>query len=347
MTLELTFERCVRTRSVAASCRTCVDICPTESVSLGGPRQSVEVALDTCIECGLCQAACPTDAFQGVFDTAAFVASRPREVSCGRGGLPCVGALSSEELLTLAMAWGSLKVIARDCAAGNTGHERVRLAVEKARVFARAMGADVALEWRDETSLPKPGEAKSRRPSPGRRQLLGLLVPKASPRKLKSPERLDVAAIRAVGPTARRQRFLATLPPTARPVVASLPGESVACLSTKKIDRSSCTACMSCVTSCPTGALVTARLNQEIRFEARRCVNCHLCHDVCDPKAITADAELNLVDFLDPNPKVLVSFQMTLCGECGAPFRAERDDQVMCAACRDRQTEAKTLWGHR
>jgi ferredoxin len=258
-----------------------------------------------------------------------------------------VGALSSEDLLTLSRAWGSLKVIARDCAAGNAGHERVRLAVEKARVFARAMGAAVTMEWRDETSPPKVSQAKPRRPVAARRQLLGLLVAKAPGRKLTTPARLDVAAIRAVSTTPRRQRFLATLPPSFRPAAASLPGESVSCLSTKQIERSRCTACMLCVTACPTGALQTARLHQEIRFEARKCVNCHLCHDVCEPKAITADPELNLIDFLDSKPKVLVSFQMTLCGECGAPFNAERDDQVMCSACRERHSEARTLWGHR
>ena len=344
MTLELTYERCVRTRSVAASCQACVEACPTGAITLGGPRRAVEVALDDCVECGVCQAACPMDAIHGAFDSAAFVAARPRQVACGQAGLPCVGALSSEELLALALGSGSLQVTARDCASGAASHERARLTVERARVFARAIGAtEVVLQWRDESGRQSPAPKE---PVPARRQFLGLLVPKAAPRRLTSPERLDVAAIRAVSPTARRQRLLAAMPPSPRPSVASLPAESVACSSMKRIDALACTACMLCVTSCPTGALEAPRLHQEIRFDPRRCVKCNLCEDGCAPRAISSAPEVLMTDFVDGSSKVLVRFRMTQCGECGATFQAEGAEQVSCASCRAKHAEARALWGH-
>lgn len=348
MTLELTYERCVRTRSVAASCRACVDACPTGAISLGGPRHAVMVALDDCVECGACQGACPMDAFHGVVDVAALVAARPREIACGQAGLPCVGALSSEELLTMALSSGRLVVTARDCAAGAASHERARLNLERARVFARAFGAvDVVLQWRDEAGSSAP--PVRRRPSvPARRQFLGLLVPKVAiePRQLTSPERLDVAAIRAVGPTARRQRLLAELPPSPRPSVESLPAESVACSSMKRIDAASCTACLLCVTACPTGALSTPRLHQEILFDPRRCVKCNLCEDGCEPHALTSKPEVSLTDFVDGESKVLVRFQVSQCGECGATFQAQGPDEGSCPSCRAQHAEARALWGH-
>jgi energy-converting hydrogenase A subunit P len=132
-----------------------------------------------------------------------------------------------------------------------------------------------------------------------------------------------------------------------RPQAASLPAESVGCSSSQEIDAAACTACMLCVTSCPTGALQAPRLHQEIRFEARRCVNCGLCNDVCEAKAIKSAPELNVGEFLAPTPKVLVRFKMAQCGECGAPVRAEGGgEEVRCEACKSQHAEARSLWGH-
>lgn len=345
MTLELVYERCARTRSVASSCQACVEACPTHAVSLGGPRRSVEVALDDCVRCGLCQAACPTEAFRGAIDVAALVAARPTEVACGQGGVPCVGAFSEDELLSLALATGRLVVRARSCLAGPSGHERARRAVERARALAGALGLEASFSWQDES---RPVKAPTR-PVAARRQLLGLLVPRAAPKKLSSPSRLDVAGIRAVGLTPRRERLLGALSPSQRSTdESSSPAEAVACVAGHRLDAAACTGCMLCVSACPTGALSTPRLHRELRFEARRCVACALCHDVCETKAITPASEVRVADFVAPSPRVLVALDIVQCGECGAPFRrggGSEGEDGRCPSCRAREDEARSLWG--
>jgi len=56
---------CKRVLYRQSECQVCVDICPTNAISLPfGPELS-----GACINCGLCQIACPTEVFEGLHDT--------------------------------------------------------------------------------------------------------------------------------------------------------------------------------------------------------------------------------------------------------------------------------------
>ena len=43
-----------------SSCETCIDICPTEAISMVDGHAFID--LDECIECGSCAAECPEEA---------------------------------------------------------------------------------------------------------------------------------------------------------------------------------------------------------------------------------------------------------------------------------------------
>ena len=349
--LSLSYERCVRTRSVASSCRACVDTCPASAITLEGPKQSVAVALDACTACGLCEAACPTEAFSGVFDVTKLAPPITR-VACGENGVPCVGAISVEDLLALFLKTKQLDLVGKACPStslGVNGHERVERSVAQARSFLSALGiSSEALTWRDESPpLKPPVPAPEKQPVPARRQFLALLVPGAvppPPQKLTLPDRLDVKLLRETTPPARRTRLLAALPSSASPKRAELPEAEIGFTSSKQVNQATCTGCMACVTACPTGALTNSRLKEQLRFDGSRCVKCTLCHDVCEPKAITLSPVFLPVDFLDFAPKTLVTLKMTQCGECGALFKDEGREPVLCARCSEHDAEARELW---
>ncbi|MFZ5445265.1 MAG: 4Fe-4S binding protein [Myxococcota bacterium] len=345
--LSLSYERCVRTRSLASSCRACVDACPVSAVTLEGPKQSVGVDLDACTGCGLCQAACPTEAI-AVFDVRPLLGQAT--LACGSDGLPCVGALSVEDLLTAAQRTGALRLVGRACSGS---HAQVAARVEAARSFLAALGLGATLEWTEEAPAAPPAPAPASAPPPPvppRRQFLGIFVPRAlppEPRRLGFPATLDVKRLREATPPARRARLLAALPSSVAPKLATLAAADVPFTSSKEVDAATCTGCSACVTACPTGALTSSRLKDQLRFDGSRCVKCGLCHDVCEPRAITLAPQHRVVDFLDFAPRALVTLKMVQCGECGASFKDDGAAEVLCPRCREQADEARALQGAR
>jgi formate hydrogenlyase subunit 6/NADH:ubiquinone oxidoreductase subunit I len=335
--LTLDAERCVHARSVSASCRACVDACPTRAITLtGAPQRSVRVDLEACTACGLCQAACPTEALPGGVKLDAL----GERIRCGEG-LACVGALSVEDLVVLGLRGPHALVAAAGCTHGTTGHRQAR--VEEANALLRAIGSKHELAWREEGPPGAPFARPPRPEVPARRQFFQKLVAADRASTLTAPPRLDPSRVRAQYPTGRRKRTLAALPAAASPKVATVPTPSFT--SSKVIDEATCTGCVACVTACPTGALTSTRTREVIRFDTSRCVKCHLCHDVCAPGAIHLAPALDVTAFLELAPRALVTLRMRPCEECGQPFKVRTDGGARCATCEAQDAEARELQG--
>ncbi|MFO0594061.1 MAG: 4Fe-4S binding protein [Myxococcaceae bacterium] len=332
--LHVDHARCVHARSVKASCRACVEACPTSAITLAGERQAVHVDLESCTTCGLCVAACPTE----VFDVGRQALPEGTELKCG-GPLPCVGALSVEDLVQLGLSGPRTIIAAAGCIHGRTGHRAERIA--EANAVLSALGARHTLTWREEGPPGPPFVKPPKEAVPPRRQFFRMLTPKvdSGPTAITPPDKLDPARVRAQLVPERRKRTLAAIPSGAAPKVATLPDSSFT--STKRIDLATCTGCMACVTACPTGALTTNRTREVVRFDGGRCVKCHLCHDVCEPAAITLAPAFELEPFLDAAPRTLVTLPMRPCAECGLPYKA--DGQPLCPTCRAQDAEAREL----
>ena len=110
------------------------------------------------------------------------------------------------------------------------------------------------------------------------------------------------------------------------------------------LKRRTSTACEMCYRLCPTGALVSDMRNSKIDFDPFSCVKCHLCHDVCEPNAITLSPSYNLREWYEPQVRNLVTFSVRRCNECDTLFSSSTGETV-CRRCRLEEEEARELWG--
>lgn len=353
--LSVRYEACVRTLAVSASCEKCKETCPESAITLDGRRGSVVVHLEPCTRCGLCGAACPTNAIEGAFDLEGFLDEPPPELRCGEAGLPCIGALSAEDLVTIALRHKRVAVHDVECKSREPGHARAQARVAEAQRFLQSIGSKASLHYVADDDLEPAREVAASKPPPvaeaeepvhaGRRRLLRMFVPPLEERpkkRLEAPDRLDRGQMQQI--TVRRRRLLATLPPSAEARHA-LPEADVSFFSSKVLDAKACTACSLCVSTCPTGALQAPRSLREIRFDSSRCTKCRLCHDVCEPDAITLAEQASVEDFLDFAPRMLSRLPVAPCVECGASFRRSAPDQALCQRCQDMEDEVLELSG--
>ena len=85
------------------------------------------------------------------------------------------------------------------------------------------------------------------------------------------------------------------------------------------VDKDACTLCLSCVSLCPSGALVDNPDMPQLRFQEDACLQCGLCANICPEAAITLEPRLNLDDTAF-NQVVLNEEEPFACIECGTLF---------------------------
>jgi ferredoxin len=85
------------------------------------------------------------------------------------------------------------------------------------------------------------------------------------------------------------------------------------------VDTDACTLCLSCVSLCPSGALVENPDMPQLRFQEDACLQCGLCANICPEKAIALKPQLDLSDAA-LTQKVLNEEEPFACIECGSLF---------------------------
>ena len=83
-----------------------------------------------------------------------------------------------------------------------------------------------------------------------------------------------------------------------------------------EIDVAGCTLCLSCVSACPTGALLDDPERPLLRFAEDACVQCGLCKATCPEKVVSLVPQLAF----DTPARVLKEEEPYPCIRCGKPF---------------------------
>ncbi len=325
---------CLRSDYAKSECSICIDLCPEDAMVFDRSR----LTLDTqkCTGCTACVGGCPTEALSSeLFDPNRFAVEFPGRsgsmISC-KENVPCLGALSVEHLITIAIRSESGIVCdlshCKECPVNSNTLvlKSIESAIEEAQEFLDAAGIKRRVSALREASR---SEADI-----GRRGLFKKLAGIAS----------QIGEERTLGEIASRERervplkrvlLKNALKAAAEEIDgASISGSGFSFAAAKKIDEQSCTNCQECAMFCPTGALSLLRDNSGIIFQSGKCIACGICDDICRPGSIGTGAEIDLVDFAFDRMQLLVKHKLEICEECKVAF-PYRGGEMLCDRCRD------------
>ena len=359
--LTLDASKCVRTTNKFSQCHACVEACPVETIRID--EQIPTFVPNDCVGCGGCIAACPDAAYKlDDFSTINYIFSvleQKRDVLSCKESIPCLAALSVEELLSLALLHPEALTLDRaycaECDIAKTNEPLIAQRVEEANFILEAIESDKHLKFEDVQLTPEQKEHD-------RRAFLSKLnVKEAIKAKQKFENEVEAGSEEATSSEVsvediqkirndkdvpdRRKLLMMALKKTNKPnIFHKLDINDISFISQKILDEEACTNCQMCYRICPTGALSSDKFNASIFFDAISCIKCASCHDVCEPDALTLRSVFDLAELFEPKRETLAKFTVKRCDECGLPF-VYRGGEVMCQRCRIEEEEAMSLWG--
>ena len=361
--LTLDISKCVHTSNKFSICNKCVEACPVDTIKIS--EGVVSFTPSKCVGCGGCDAVCPTaaydlDDFKPINYALGFLENDKEIISC-RDELPCIAALSVEELLSMALI-SPQKIVAdigacKECAIADKNLPLIEERIEEVNFLLEAMEQEksIALEALNITIENEAKEMLSRRKLLSKEGLKKAVSIKQqfenevastdTALKIHSVTSEDIAKIKQKSIPDRRSLLLMAMKRAKVPeTFHTIDVADISFISQKDLDESSCTNCQMCYRICPTGALSSDGKGSVINFNPLSCVQCHSCHDVCEPDSLTLRPTFSLTNFFEPKIETLVRFTIKRCDECGN-FFAYQGGEVLCRRCQIEEEEARELWG--
>ena len=364
--LTLDIASCVRVTNKFSTCRECESACPVETISII-ENQAPSFVPNDCVGCGGCLSACPTSAyklddFSVINYIFSFLEDENNIVSCKESAIPCIAALNSEEMLSMALLSQDNilfdKSHCKDCSIAKPNVELIESRVEETNFLLEAMEVKKVVVFEDVASVENiEEESLSRRRFLSKATIKDVAIAKHKfENKVESlseelKEHLvsndDVKNIRQKKVPDRRKLLSMAMKRADVPsVFHNLDINDISFISQKIIDETTCTNCQMCYRICPTGALSSNEHSGFIDFNAVDCVKCSSCHDVCEPKSLILKPTFSMQELYKPKKERLIKFSIKRCDECGMPF-SYHGGEVMCNRCRVEEEEAHELWGTR
>ncbi len=314
---------CAHSRAEQVACTNCLDICPTGAITPAGEHVSIDPMV--CAGCGECAAVCPSTAITYEDPPVSALLSRmhilARTYRRAGGEAPrlLVHDAYGAEMIRLAARFGrglpadviplELNVIS------GFGHAEMLAAL--AHGFARvdvlmaptterdALGRELALAQAiagpDGVGLIDEADPDA---------MTDLLYEQDVPQPLADP----------VLPLGNRRQIARLSAQALNPQAeAPLPLPENAPYGAVAVKTDACTLCLSCVSLCPSGALIDNPDKPQLNFQQDACLQCGLCKGICPENAITLVPQLDLSDAA-LSQQVLNEEEPFACVECGALF---------------------------
>jgi ferredoxin len=326
---------CAHGRNMRTGCTRCLDVCPTGAIASAGDK----VAFDpfVCAGCGSCASVCPTGAASYALPPREAVFERLQtlmSVYAKAGGTDPVllihDSRHGEDLIALMARHGrGLPARVLPFAVNETtqlgldffavafayGAAAIRLMVDpKKRDELAGLAGQLGLS---EAVMSGLGFGE------GRIGIIDALDPDVIETALyelpkqSAPRAGDFLPMGGKrGLTMLALRHLRDAAPSPREIV---PLPAGAPFGTLAVDAANCTLCLSCVSACPTGALIDNPDRPMLRFIEDACVQCGLCKVTCPEKVIALKPQLSFADAAR-SPALIKEEDPANCIRCGKPF---------------------------
>ncbi len=327
---------CAHSRSRIVGCRRCLDLCPTGAITPNGDHVAIDAQI--CAGCGQCAAACPTGAAAYALPPADSLLRKLRVLLStyaaaggsepvllfhdgGHGvetidalarfgdGLPAnvlpvqVNEITQIGLETIAAAFAYGATAVRFLLRAKPRHDLAGLArtIELGATILAGLGLGGVRIATIDTDDP---------------DVLGEHLRAIAPMQAvaKPATFAAIGKKRDVLQLALRELYAAAPVPVD---VIALPESAP--FGTIDVNVAGCTLCLSCVSTCPTGALSDDLERPMLRFAEDACVQCGLCKATCPEKVISLRPQ---IDFraATASSRVIKQEDPFLCIRCGTPF---------------------------
>ena len=314
---------CAHSRAEQTGCSKCLDICPTGAISPDGDHVSIDPMI--CAGCGACAARCPSGAISYdapppdmTFRRIQTMAQAYRKAGGVAPRLLVHDQQHGAEMIRLAARHGRglpADVIPLEVGAlSGFGHAEI--------LASLASGfADVSILLAPTTereALDQEVPLAQAMAGAGKVRLLDLTDPDALCEALYG---VDAPAPLAnpVLPMGSRRQIARLAARSLNSEVEILPLPAAAPYGAVLVDTDACTLCLSCVSLCPSGALMDNPDLPQLRFQEDACLQCGICATICPEKAIALEPRMNLADSALAQV-VLNEEEPFACVECGVLF---------------------------
>jgi ferredoxin len=334
--INFTADLCAHSRSKLIGCHRCLDLCPTSAITPDGDH--VRISAEICAGCGQCAAACPTGAASYTLPPADTMLHKLRAMLLaydqaggakpivlfhdGQHGTPLIEALARHgdglpaNVLPLAVNEVTQVGLEAIVAAFAYGAAGVRFLL-RAKPLHDIAGLSQTIAMADAIlsglgfSGPPVATIETDDPDALGAALRGIETGAAVERP---------STFKTVGKRRDLLRFALTelhrIAPAPADVIALPEGAPIGAIS---VDVSGCTLCLSCVSACPTGALLDDPDRPALKFVEDACVQCGLCKSTCPEKVITLTPQIDFTA-ARARPRILKEEEPALCIRCNKPF---------------------------